>query len=362
MTLYMICLKEKEENMFNNYFKELQEIIKPIEGHSKMLQSLQNLEPYKNTLMSCQSQVGLFSEIPKIKPSRIQLSAMKIQDENFKQLYEIQKSLPIGSEFQGLVQSLKSNKISIDNTLYLQSQQLSQTIAPLFKLVEKFNLHFYQNFINHSIAQETIMSLEAQTILAKNEVIIWWSLDRKTLQYILSIEEGNQKNMINNIILDIFENSSSQLLETIKNGILTHPILKDCQTLCIQIIENFNLKNYNISIYPLFSILDRLLTQISELNNTNMKNRTNEIIEKLNNLNISTLADKDYHLIFLIKTFDKVITTISKSINFSEKEPESLNRHWILHGRSNRIISRLDCIKLLNIVYSLTIIYDFCNS
>ncbi len=35
---------------------------------------------------------------------------------------------------------------------------------------------------------------------------------------------------------------------------------------------------------------------------------------------------------------------------FDQKEPDYLNRHWILHGRTDRLPTKADCLRLFNII------------
>ena len=47
---------------------------------------------------------------------------------------------------------------------------------------------------------------------------------------------------------------------------------------------------------------------------------------------------------------------ITTSSEISADEPETINRHWLLHGRSDFEIDEMDCIRLFNAVQSLCMI------
>lgn len=40
--------------------------------------------------------------------------------------------------------------------------------------------------------------------------------------------------------------------------------------------------------------------------------------------------------------------------NFSESEPSKANRHWLVHGRTSQINDKLDCIRLINALSTLS--------
>lgn len=46
---------------------------------------------------------------------------------------------------------------------------------------------------------------------------------------------------------------------------------------------------------------------------------------------------------------------IQKS-DFTKEEPLEINRHWIEHGRTEKIYTKMDCIKVINALSTLTII------
>lgn len=41
-------------------------------------------------------------------------------------------------------------------------------------------------------------------------------------------------------------------------------------------------------------------------------------------------------------------TILFKNSDFSKAEPDETNRHWLLHGRTNKIGERVDCIRVMN--------------
>lgn len=45
-----------------------------------------------------------------------------------------------------------------------------------------------------------------------------------------------------------------------------------------------------------------------------------------------------------------VVDNLVKYIEFNKGEPNCLNRHWLLHGRANRMPTKADCLRLFNII------------
>ena len=40
--------------------------------------------------------------------------------------------------------------------------------------------------------------------------------------------------------------------------------------------------------------------------------------------------------------------------DFSKAEPDEANRHWLVHGRTSQIGDKLDCIRLINALATLS--------
>ena len=71
------------------------------------------------------------------------------------------------------------------------------------------------------------------------------------------------------------------------------------------------------------------------------------------------LNREEYSLATLLLTFDGMIHTLYSTVPFSSVEPSSLNRNWIIHGRSRSQKNRLDCIKLINFLYAIILVTQY---
>ena len=137
-----------------------------------------------------------------------------------------------------------------------------------------------------------------------------------------------------------------------------HPLLSNQQVLLSQTFEAYTNKQYNLAIVGLFPIIDVALTNAItefERNKTFLKKRCEKLFEKLQN---EKLGNKKYSIITFLKTFQSAKETFIADSDFSQDEPEYPNRHWIIHGRTTRIYTDLDYIKILRFLYGIIIIND----
>ena len=60
-------------------------------------------------------------------------------------------------------------------------------------------------------------------------------------------------------------------------------------------------------------------------------------------------------------SYNNFIKNLYQYSDFTTGEPENINRHWLLHGRSEFEINELDCIRLFNAIESLCMIVNIEN-
>lgn len=119
-----------------------------------------------------------------------------------------------------------------------------------------------------------------------------------------------------------------------------------------QALDAFNNNLYNLAILGFTAVLDRILSECSELfKNVKIESRSKAIIQKVEekgDIYLDELEGKDY-LLFI--TYPMALKSFGEDSDFCSDEPDMLNRHWIMHGRTTKKYSRLDCVKVLNMIY-----------
>ena len=130
-------------------------------------------------------------------------------------------------------------------------------------------------------------------------------------------------------------------------------------SLFAQSILAYSEGKYDLAVLGLLSVIDGLLTDVSENDTTSIFKRTESIIKRAENNEI--LDANEVALIMLSITFQKTVEIISAKSDFSKGEPNNLNRHWIMHGRSRHKKTKLDCVKLINFIYGILLINDYAD-
>lgn len=124
-----------------------------------------------------------------------------------------------------------------------------------------------------------------------------------------------------------------------------------------QSVTAFKNGQSDLAVVGFTSIIDGLLTDISGNHTTKIATRACAIMDKFEQN--ETVDSDEYALIILMLTFQKTMESFSANSDFKGKEPKGLNRHWIMHGRSKRRKTKLDCVKLINFIYGILLIDEF---
>ena len=102
----------------------------------------------------------------------------------------------------------------------------------------------------------------------------------------------------------------------------------------------------------LMARLDRVLSEQSGMiRNINFRLRYETIYKRISergDLYLDEIEWKDF-LVFL--TYKEAIEGIGDDKGFDKEEPVEVNRNWLMHGRTDKVYTRLDCVKVLNMIY-----------
>lgn len=226
-------------------------------------------------------------------------------------------------------------------------------------------MSFIQFLQNNSNMEEIINSLlyplqKLDTFLQNNQIL-------QNLLNITNILDLTEKNQVAITISVPFEDVNKIINSKDPDASLFNYYLKDNSQKLNEVItasKNFDylqekifyyndaIKAYENTAYfssctALFSICDYLLSVIT-------KNNTTNVLKRVNPLRTHLEENEPFNLI--ICSIIKVIPTFFDTVSFeTHSEPIYLNRHWLLHGRSNKIITQHDCIKLFCLIHALLI-------
>lgn len=113
-----------------------------------------------------------------------------------------------------------------------------------------------------------------------------------------------------------------------------------------QIIAAYQMEHYHIACLGMFAVIDGSLSDVSENNKTSYKERLKKIEQKIaDKFELNDLEKKLMCIYMSMDNFEKSI--FFNHSDFAQNEPNTLNRHWMMHGRTRRAYTKLDFIKTI---------------
>ncbi|MBR7033051.1 MAG: hypothetical protein IKI03_05420 [Clostridia bacterium] len=231
------------------------------------------------------------------------------------------------------------------NSAVKKLEQFHEALRPLVEAVEKNGItHFLQVF-----AEKTHYVVAIKK-LGDAQFVQWSYLSEGFL------EEIYLSNNVNKTLrLFVIKKNYRILDETIEKT-RNSPSMKNHLRLYNESIQAFLNGLNDVAVNGFTSVFDGLLTEVSNNTTHKLKERITPIVNKLKDL--YALDNEEYAIVTLIFTFSKATDLFSSFTDFSEKEPSWLNRHWIAHGRSVRKKTKIDCVKMVFMIYGLLLISE----
>lgn len=214
-----------------------------------------------------------------------------------------------------------ANSINLYSILPLKFQEIYDQLRPMFEKISQFS---------------SIINTAKQ--LAENQYVVVSLIP-------LEMINEKDKNDINTLILE-YLSTEEQIRNTIKQCSL------DDNRVFQQSIKAMDLGFFDLAIIGLTSVLDQLLSEWScQIKSVRIKSRSEAIIKKIEDKGDLFIDELDGADLLLFTTYPRALELFGKKSDFLSPEPTLLNRHWIMHGRTNKQYSFLDCIKVLNMIY-----------
>lgn len=264
------------------------------------------------------------------------------------------------NHFDNIALGLESMGKNLEQYNDMSEQFVKNIIQPMIEFQKRVTeitrpLAEFQKNIATIIAPlaEYAEIISAVNLLGNNQFVFWDYISKDFASQILQSED------INGLMLEYYtSNESRQIKETIQ-ACKSNKLIKPYTKLFSQSISAYNRKHYHLAIMGLLGVIDGLLSDISKKPGTHIKSRAKAITDKLSD--DIELSQEDFSVLILYLTFNNIVNSIGTTAPFDCEEPELLNRHWIMHGRTKKKISQLDCIKIINFIYGI-LLFDKLNS
>ena len=187
-------------------------------------------------------------------------------------------------------------------------------------------------------------------IMGEMQFVYWDMMDGQFIDEL--IESSNPNKTLRSFVS---KNKFAYVNSTIDKCI-NNPKMQKYHRLFTQSVAAFQRGDSDLAVNGFTSVLDGLLSDITGKPTHRLQPRIDVIEAKLEKDEV--LDNEEYAMLTLALTFHDAMETFSAPAPFDKKEPKGLNRHWIAHGRTRRKKTKLDCVKLINLIYGLLLINE----
>ena len=236
----------------------------------------------------------------------------------------------------------------IANTMRDFVQKIQGILRPITEAVAQYQSVFSGAIQTLSKASSILNAIRR---LGTAQFVCWEYMSSSFVDEIVSSEN------INKTLREHFVKEKFRTVNDTIQRCKEYSLMKRHLRVFNQSVEAFQTGNTDLAVIGFTSIIDGLLSDASGSQATSFVKRVSTIMGKLEN-NEDVDSD-EYALLTLMLTFEKAMNLFANHSNFTEKEPKELNRHWIMHGRTRRKKTKLDCIKLINMIQGILLVDEF---
>ena len=227
-------------------------------------------------------------------------------------------------------------------------------VNAFFNNISSFAKRFKEAIEN---AAPVILSMDTLTKLGESQFVYWNYFDSEFMK-LISFSDN-----VNKTLREIHEKSKYKEMDKTMELCYNHILISPYKKIFSQSENAYRQKYYDLSLVGFLSIIDGLLSDVScSAKLTSIFKRGECILKKLRKEKLSSFRNEELAYVTLMFTFKSTMESLSTNVPFTEKEPKNLNRHWIMHGRSRRRKTKLDCLKLVNFIYGIILINDFSKT
>ena len=189
--------------------------------------------------------------------------------------------------------------------------------------------------------------------LMKNNQFVF--TDDLTLEFAIEVIDSSD---VNETVEKYYFGNNEMRMTNLIERIMNYKQMKDYKELFSQVVFSYNSNHYLLASLGAFTIIDGIMSLLSEdITSTNFRKRMNLIKEKLNK-NVE-LSQMDKLLFCIISCIDTVSSSFFDRYDFDNIEKDTIDRNWITHGRTKRIYTKCDFLKIILFLDAIIILDNY---
>lgn len=267
------------------------------------------------------------------------------------------------SEWKSILETIEIQNERIESSLQPvveAMENMKRTMQPVIEAAQNYRdlmlpiteqLDALQNRIRLVLSKFEIPdNVKAFSIILDSQYVLWEPFPENYAENIIMCSH------VDMVLHELEGKNNYQSSDWIIEYCGNHKLIDPIKLLFTETMNSYREENYNLSAIGMTAIIDNVLSITTGNYSHRSIDRCNAILDKLEKDN--SFEEEDYKNIVLFLSFNRMKLSFYKTIDFSAIEPLKLNRNWLMHGRVERRLTRLDCIKLIRFLYSILLISD----
>lgn len=317
--------------------------------------------PYVNVVYNLENKSSNAIRCARYKAS----NKIKVDTDVTVQLRNLQNNLNLAASAMKEEISIIQNSDSL-KTIQEFSEQLRIVIPNAIREMDKWKAtySYYGPAINGFVSNlknalvglsELKPDIIALDKLSKIQFVYWESLPQNILEKVISI--GNDDKVLD-YLGTLIENDNIFSAELTVEAVISSDFMGD-NVLLEQSVSAFERGDYNLASVGFTSLLDRILAE-NYMNKKELSlfKRADYLLHKIQESDAFTLDDEEYAELELMYSYYQSIQQFGERSEFDNDEPVSLNRHWLMHGRTDKFMNKIDCVRIIRMLYGTMMINE----
>lgn len=240
------------------------------------------------------------------------------------------------------INEMKKNFEALAQPLMEMQKRIDEIYKPIQENFDRI-VEVLQGFSAYSQA------LKANEILIKNQFVFTDALYENISEEILA--SISPEAWVENYYFEDERDRFNSLLNRCKQQLTTESkkrLLEECE-------QAYQSQHYHLACVGLFSLADGILSEVTENQITSVALRMKTLHDEM--LAKEPIVEYDVRFFFIFNAMcylteenDKQVVKVRplfEKSDFNAPEPDILNRHWVVHGRTDRAFTRLDVLRIL---------------
>jgi len=182
-----------------------------------------------------------------------------------------------------------------------------------------------------------------------------WALQMSlTPAKIYKILTARSPKAVDAVFVNLYESNNGSFFNRVAKSLASRDVIAKWRPLLKQVFSAYRRRDFLITIPALLIACEGVLAS-DRGNETNVKKVVADCVQAQKHREPDSIT-------FLVwRTVERFINELFKNSDFTGARPSVLNRHWILHGRDSSTWTQADCLRLIQVVDTLSYLRERSN-